>query len=354
MRGSRSIPDQVNILEGPSKDQTIPAETTAPALNTGINKRFLKPLRIIILVLAVVFAVFLLLNFISRPFDKTNNRFSSIKVLDGEDLLAVSETLEESGIVMDASAFRLVSKVMFLTDFKPGTYYLSPSMNSVDIARTMVNGLTITNGFTIPEGYTLEQIASSLSRDGFADKEAFLKAASDPSLREIEFIGKGVKGSRQVEGFLFPGDYHVDPHADETMLIFTMLDGFSNFFNEDMQARADELEMSIRDIIVIASLIENETSIENEMPKISAVIHNRISLGLADKKEVPKIPLCSPGEDAVIAALYPAESEDTYYVLSAKLDGSHVFTSDEDEYTQLLKDYNEAVRKRDAERRREH
>lgn len=353
MRGSRSIPDQVNILEGPSKDQTIPAETTAP-VNTGINKRFHKPLRIIILILAVVFAVFILFNFISRPFDKTNNRFSSIKVAEGEDLTAVSENLEESGIVMSASSFRLVSKAMFLTDFKPGTYYLSPSMSSVDIARTMVKGLTIINGFTIPEGYTLEQIASSLARDGFADKKAFLEAAAEPSLRELEFIGKDVKGSEQVEGFLFPGDYYVDPDADEGMLVLTMLDGFSNFFNEDLQARADELEMSIRDIIVIASIIENETSIENEMPQISAVIHNRISLGLARKKEVPKIPLCSPGEDAIMAALYPAESEDTYYVLSSKLDGSHVFTSDKDEYKQLVKEYETASEKRDAQRRSAH
>jgi hypothetical protein len=62
--------------------------------------------------------------------------------------------------------------------------------------------------------------------------------------------------------------------------------------------------------------------------------------------ELPKVPLCSPGEASITAALYPEDSEDIYYVLSSKLDGSHVFTSDEAEYNALLEEYNQAAQER--------
>jgi cell division protein YceG involved in septum cleavage len=91
-------------------------------------------------------------------------------------------------------------------------------------------------------------------------------------------------------------------------------------------------------------MIENETVIDSEMPEISSVIHNRISLGMTDKNEIPEVPLCSPGEEAILAALYPAETEDTYYVLSSSLDGTHKFTSDEAEYQAWLEEYEAAVK----------
>ena len=54
-------------------------------------------------------------------------------------------------------------------------------------------------------------------------KDAFMKAASDPFLQDIDFIGKDVDGAAQIEGFLLPGTYRLDTEADETMIIMTML-----------------------------------------------------------------------------------------------------------------------------------
>ncbi|MBR2541050.1 MAG: endolytic transglycosylase MltG [Mogibacterium sp.] len=333
-------------MEDPSNQTIIENKTTASG-NSGINKRFLKPLRIIIVILAVVFAVLLSFYFISRPYDRTCSTFTNVMVEEGEDLAAVSARLEEAGIVSSSSAFSLVSRCLFLTDFKPGTYFLSPSMNLPDIARTMVRGLTISNGFSIPAGYSLDQIVTSLARDGFIDTESFMKSASSTFLQDIDFIGNDIEGPQQIEGFLFPDEYAVSPAADETMIIMTMLDRFSNFFNEDYRARADELDMSIREIVVIASMIETETTLDKERAEISAVIHNRLNMGLYAEGEFPEIPLCSPGEASIIAALYPAENENIYYIWSDSLDGSHVFTADEAEYQQLVEKYNQAIAERE-------
>ncbi len=350
VKGSRSIPEQENILEDPSNQEDILSKTTA-AVDPGptrIHKRFHKPLRIIIVIIAVVFAVQIIFSLMQRPYDRTFNKFSTVTIEEGDNLSAAADRLEESGIIGSASRFSLVARMIFQTDVKPGTYYLSPSMDSVSIAKAICMGNVTLNGFIIPDGFTLDQIFSSLARDGFGDKDAFMKAAADPFMQEIEFIGTDVKGASQIEGFLLPGTYKLDAEADETMIIMTMLDSFANIFDEDCMARADELGLSVRDVVVIASMIEQETSNENEKARISSVIHNQLNLGIIKPDDFPKVPLCSPGESSIKAALYPEDNEDTYYVLSSKLDGTHVFTSDEAEYQTLLEEYNQAVEEKNA------
>ena len=127
---------------------------------------------------------------------------------------------------------------------------------------------------------------------------------------------------------------------------------FSHFFNEDYKARADELGLTVRQVVVIASMIENETSIDSEKPLISSVIHNRINMGLIPPEEIPEVPLCSPGQKSIIAALYPTEDENIYYVLSDKLDGTHIFTSDKAEYEACVEAYNAAKASRDESLRK--
>lgn len=344
-RGSRLIPEQESILEDPSNQEEILGKTTA-AKEPGIariHKRFHKPLRIIAVIIAVVFAVLIIFNIMQKPFDRTRNEYTSVTIEEGDDLKAAAERLEEAGIVESSSRFSLVSRMALQTEIKPGTYYLSPSMDSVSIAKAICKGNVTLNGFIIPDGFTEDQTFTSLSRDGFGDKDAFMKAASDPFLQDIDFIGKDVDGAAQIEGFLLPGTYRLDTEADETMIIMTMLDSFSNFFNDDYRARADELGLSVREVVVIASMIEKETSVDNEKARISSVLHNQLNLEMID---LPEVPLCSPGETSITAALYPEDSEDIYYVLSSKLDGTHVFTSDEAEYNTLLEEYNQAAQAR--------
>ena len=344
-KGSRLIPEQESILEDPSNQEEILGKTTA-AKEPGIariHKRFHKPLRIIAVIIAVVFAVLLFFNIMQKPFDRTNNEYTSVTIEEGDDLNAAAKRLEEAGIVESSSRFSLVSRMAFQTAIKPGTYYLSPSMDSVSIAKAICKGNVTLNGFIIPDGFTADQTFTSLARDGFGDKDAFMKAASDPFLQDIDFIGKDVDGAEQIEGFLLPGTYKLNTEADETMIIMTMLDSFSNFFNDDYRARADELGLSVREVVVIASMIEKETSVDSEKARISSVLHNQMNLEMI---ELPKVPLCSPGEASITAALYPEDSEDIYYVLSSKLDGSHVFTSDEAEYNALLEEYNQAAQER--------
>lgn len=321
--------------------------------NKKAVKRFRKPLRIIgvliVLSALVLWGVFML----SRPCDRTDATYSNFVVEENDTKAQVAENLYKNGFISDASRFELLLKLSFKGNFRPGTYFLSPSQSSFEIIHALSNGLTTSQGFTIPAGLTVDQIATALDRDGIVDKKKFMKAASSKDLLQIDIIKEGIdensniKGSDLIEGFILPTDYRLSSDVDESMIIIMMIDAFSNFYNEDYRARAEEMGMDVRDVLAIASVIEKETSVDSERAKISAVLHNRYNLEMTDKKEIYDIPICNPSEESIIAALYPEETEDVYYVLSSELDGTHKFTSDESEYQAWLEEYNNAVKERE-------
>lgn len=124
---------------------------------------------------------------------------------------------------------------------------------------------------------------------------------------------------------------------------------------------------SLNEIMVIASIIERETQVDEERGKVSSVIYNRLKEGmplqmcstvqyiLGEQKEIlsnadtqiespyntyinqglPPGPICCPGLASIEAALYPDETDYLYFVVSDKLDGTQKFSSD---YNQFLKD----------------
>ena len=310
-------------------------------------KRFRRPLRIITVLIILAALVLWSVYIMSKPYDRTRTTYADFVVEEGDDLDAIAEHLDEQKFIKSASRFETLGKITFAKGFKPGTYYLSPSMDSLSILRTLQSGLTTSKGFTVPAGYTINQLATALDRDGLADKKKFLKAASSPDLAQLEVLGEnkeGLKGKDLIEGFLLPGEYTLSADADETMMIIMMLDAFGNFYNEDCSARADELGITTRQLLVMASMIEKETSIDKERATISGVIHNQINMELISIDELPEKPLCSPGRESIMAALYPEEHEFTHYVLNSTLDGTHRFTADDDEYELWLEEYEDAVK----------
>ena len=310
-------------------------------------RRFRRPLRIITVLIILAAVVLWYVYMMSRPYDRTRTTYADFVVEEGDGLNTIAEHLDEQKFIKSASRFETLGKLTLAKDFKPGTYYISPSMDSLSILRTLQSGLTTSKGFTVPAGYTITQLAAALDRDGLADREKFLEAAASPDLAQLEVLGEneeGLTGTDLIEGFLLPGEYTLSSDADETMMIIMMLDAFGNFYNDDCSARADELGITTRQLLVMASMIEKETSVDKERSIISGVIHNQINMELIKIDDLPDKPLCSPSKESIMAALYPDEHEYTYYVLDSTLDGTHRFTSDEAEYNALLAEYEDAVK----------
>jgi len=156
-----------------------------------------------------------------------------------------------------------------------------------------------------------------------------------------------------------------------SQIVKAMVSQFKKTFNQQMKTRADQLGMTVRQVVILASLIEKETSIPEEKNLIAAVFHNRLRRGMkldcdptiiyALKQEerftgrlrwkdlklnspyntylypgLPPSPICNPGLGSLQAALYPAEENFLYFV--SKNDGSHYFS-------RSLKEHLRAVRK---------
>ena len=310
-------------------------------------KRFHRPLRIITVLIILAALALWSVYMMSKPYDRTRTTYADFVVEEGDSLSVIAEHLDEMKFIKSAPRFEMLGKLTLSKNFKPGTYYLSPSMDSLSILQTLQSGLTTSKGFTIPAGYTVGQLAAALDRDGLADKDKFLKAAASKDLAQLEVLGEnkeGLKGTDLIEGFMLPGEYTLSADADESMMIIMILDAFNNFYDDDCKARADELGITTRQVLVLASMIEKETNVDKERATVSGVIHNRINMELTSIDELPEKPLCSPSEESIMAALYPEEHEYTYYVLNSTLDGTHRFTSDEEEYESWLEEYENAVK----------
>jgi UPF0755 protein len=144
-----------------------------------------------------------------------------------------------------------------------------------------------------------------------------------------------------------------------------MVQNFNMVFVDSLRRRAEELGMSVHEAVTLASIVQMETPVSAELPMVSQVFHSRlenhmrlqanptIQYILGEKRRVltddldvvspyntymnpglPPGPIASPGRDAIMATLYPSDTEYLYFM--ADVNGGHVFST-------TLQDHNKAV-----------
>ncbi len=204
-----------------------------------------------------------------------------------------------------------------------------------------------------------------LDEEGTINGDDYADLASKPEEFVVPAVGGEVPEVTTLEGLLFPSTYFLLIGDGATELIGAQLAAFEAKTASLPWEKAEALGLTPYEVVVVASLIEKEASIAKERPLISAVIRNRIkedmTLGIdatvryaVDKwtgpltsedlevdspyntrifKGLPPTPICSPGVDALRAALEPAAVDYLYYVLE-DTDGNHFFTADYEEFLQ--------------------
>lgn len=276
----------------------------------------------------------------------------------GSGVKKIAAQLEEQGIIKNANVFAVYCKLSEkASKIKAGKYILSSSMTVEQIVDKLAAGKAEMNTirFTIPEGFELRQIADRLEADKLVNKDKFYAAINKAAFK-YSFIKDIPDRENKLEGYLFPDTYEVFKNASEDEIIDKMLGRFDQVFNEKYRQRAKELNMSVDDVIILASIIEREAKLDSERKTVSAVFHNRLKINqklescatvqylLKEQKPVltykdlevdspyntykyaglPKGPIASPGIKSIEAALYPDNVDYLYFV--AKNDGSHVFS----------------------------
>lgn len=291
------------------------------------------------------------------PVQPRSGREVVVEIPRGASSGSIGAILEREGLVKSALTFRLYVRWKRLdVNLKPGEYQLSPKLSLPEITGKISRGEVITYSFTIPEGFTVVQIADLLAEEKLVYRDKFLDAARNSSLA-AEFIPSGAKLKQPLEGYLFPETYQVVKGATEGDIIALMVKGFRRIFTPELQARARELGYSVHEVVTLASIIEEEARVPEELAAISAVYHNRLRIGMkldADPtvlyalpmpKErllykdleinspyntyrnpgLPPGPISNPGEAAIRAALYPADGKYLFFVAKGDGSGEHYF-----------------------------
>ncbi len=297
-----------------------------------------------------------------------------IFIKKGTPLKKVSEMLELEGIIKNRHIFVLLATALGKkTKIKAGEYELHTRMLPLEVLEALVKGQAKRHLITIPEGYTLTQIAQLLGEQKLVGKKEFLQKAFSPSF--IEGLGFSPLAGSTLEGYLFPDTYHLLREMDPEEVIQIMVQKFKKVFWPELANRASELEISEREAVILASMIEKETPLPEEKPLISAVFHNRLRMkiplqsdptviyGIKNfngnltkedlmkptpyntylKAGLPPTPICNPGKDSLLAAVYPAPVPYLYFV--SKNDGSHFFSSDIEDHHRAVWKYQKNLKK---------
>ena len=222
---------------------------------------------------------------ITLPDDVFTTREVTVETEDGAetdtqqvvDMDYVIDALKENGIIEYGLLFRIYS-VFSNADVKmaPGTYQLDTDMDY----RAIVTNLGANSAsrqqvtVTIPEGFTVAQIFQRLEDEGVSTVERLneMAATHDYAFSFLQEIPLG--DPTRLEGYLFPDTYDFYMGENPLTVINKMLVNFDRRFTDEMRAEAEANGYSVRDIVIIASMIERETD-GSDRAAIASVIFNR-------------------------------------------------------------------------------
>lgn len=256
--------------------------------------------------------------------------------------------------------------------FQYGDYTLNTGMTEEEIAEILT-----TNGakketikFTIPEGYTIQQIADKLQKEKICKASDFMVAINDVNY-DYRFLEDIPDRNIKLQGYLFPSTYEVYKDASAQDIVSIMLKQFDKVFKDEYYTRAEELGMTVDEIVTMASIIEKEVRVDSEREMVAGIIYNRLGDGMKlqmcstvmyalDKRrerllyadleidspyntylypDLPVGPIANPGERSLEASLYPTESEYLYFSLRNPETGEHEFNKTLDAHNKVKGKY---------------
>jgi UPF0755 protein len=250
------------------------------------------------------------------------------------------------------------------TPLQAGEYHFDSPTPIEEVIDRLNRGDVVRYTVVVPEGLTAEETIELFWKQGLAT-EASLRRA----LLLTDLLPGLAQGAPDLEGFLFPDTYSVTRSNTARQIIETMVSEFRRRFTSEMRQQARALDRTPRDAVTIASIVEKETSLPREGPLIASVYWNRLKHGMRLQADptvayalkhdgkwtgmvhrsdytyespyntylvegLPPGPICSPGTNALKAALSPAPTDYLYFV--ANESGGHTFSKTFEEHLQAI------------------
>ncbi len=210
----------------------------------------------------------------------------TVTIYEADTMDTIVDKLHDAGLIRYKSLFSLYASISDAEeDIQPGIYDLNTRYDY----HALVNFMSPRSSreviqLTIPEGYSNRQIFKLLEENRICTAVDLEVYAAEGELGDYWFLEGIEKGTvNRLEGFLFPDTYEFYKNSTPTEAIGKMLDNFNNRFNEEMRLQIENLNANItgggygvREVVIVASLIEKESAAPAESPAIAGVIYNRL------------------------------------------------------------------------------
>ena len=283
-----------------------------------------------------------------------------VKIREGSSTAEIAEKLSEKGVIKSPLRFRILARLRGYDDkFRPGAYTFTTGMEDDEVFAKLLTGEKRLVRFTIPEGFGVKEIAERLASLDLVDKEDFLKEAAD--FTPYDYMRKRPNVFYAAEGFLFPDTYAVESDTEIAEIMELMARTLDDRLTKKMRTRAEEMGLSIYDLITLASLVEREVRFPEDRPIVAQVLLKRLKLNMplqtdatlqylmdTPKEEVsitdtqidspyntyqhvglPPGPIANPGMAAIEAVLHPSETEYLYFVADRRGHNHYAYTYEE-------------------------
>ncbi|HUR34274.1 MAG TPA: endolytic transglycosylase MltG [Vicinamibacterales bacterium] len=338
----------------------------------------------LLIVLAVGGAAFVLYTRVSAPFPASPGSAVALEIPAGSGTRSIGQRLVDAGIVRDMLTYRVA---LWMSGdarrLKAGEYRFDHPMTAAEVIGKIARGEVDLVNVTFREGLTILDMASLFEAQGFGPAASFRDAASRRSL-----IADLDPAAPDLEGYLFPETYAVSRHVTAEQLVRAMVEGFRRVLTPQLAAAASARGLSVRQLVTLASIVENETGAAAERPMVAAVYSNRLKIGMGLQCDptviyalqragkfngnltrddlsldspyntyryagLPPGPIAAPGRASLEAAAQPANEDFLYFV--SRNDGTHAFARTLDEHNRNVERFQVQFfrERRLAERRRE-
>jgi UPF0755 protein len=291
-----------------------------------------------------------------------------VEIPPGSSSLTIGDRLVDAGVIRDRMTYRLA---LWMSGdarrLKAGEYRFDKEMTPFEAIDKIARGDVYVIHLTFPEGLTIAEMGKIFDSHGLGDAAAFVDAAKNAAL-----IHDLDPAARDLEGYLFPETYALPRKTDAGKLVQMMVTRFEHVFTPELRQAAASRNLSVRQAVTLASIVEKETARPDERPLIAAVFTNRMKIGMALQTDptviyalqraggysgnlrredlsldspyntyrypgLPPGPIASPGSGSLEAAVHPADAEFLYFV--SRNDGSHAFARSLDEHNRNVQKY---------------
>lgn len=297
---------------------------------------------------------------LSTAFLSINNREitpKTITINKGMSLNTVINLLQENNIIINKNVLKAKIMIQGLSSKVPtGTFLIEGKVSDSKLIDIIFNKGPIKLKLTIPEGTSSKKIFESINLLLNTNYQF------EDLLTEKNILSKYDIDGSSFEGYLYPNTYYFYYDTSPEDIIDTLVSQFWKEFDENLISRANELGLSVHEVVTLASIIEGEAMLDNERSTISSVYHNRLKINMKLQADptiqyiikgppktlstrdlrikspyntyqnygLPPGPINNPGIQSIKAALYPLETNYLFFV--AQGDGSHAFTTNEKDH----------------------